>query len=47
MATVAKRYDLDYAGRAVGEACRGAGHYRAAMKQGSRRAPGESQAVDG
>jgi conjugative relaxase-like TrwC/TraI family protein len=34
MATVAKGYDLDYAWRAVGEACRGAGYYLAAAEAG-------------
>jgi antitoxin (DNA-binding transcriptional repressor) of toxin-antitoxin stability system len=34
MVMVAKGYDLDYAGRAVGEAYRGAGYYPAATEAG-------------
>ncbi len=34
MVTVANGYDLDYAGRAVGEAYRAAGYYLAAAEAG-------------
>ena len=44
MATVAKGYDLDYACRAVGEAYRGGGYYRAAAEAGEHRALGRVRA---
>jgi hypothetical protein len=36
MVMVAKSYDLDYAGRAVGQAYRCAGYYLAATEAGER-----------
>jgi hypothetical protein len=47
MVTVANGYDLDHAGRAVGELYRAAGYYLAPRTQGSRRAAGEAQAANG